>query len=64
MEFSIHDLPQLCRRATIGLDARGSIRPLAPAATAHFGTALDGRGAASQWGGPDPDVMTMGVGMR
>ena len=52
------------RRATIGLDARGSIRPLAPAATAHFGTALDGRGAAPWWSHPHPDVVrTRGVGM-
>ena len=36
------------RRATIGLDARGQIRPLASAATAHFETALRRRGAASR----------------
>ena len=47
------------RRATIGLDTRGSIRPLAPAATAHFGTAPDGRGAAPCWSRSHPDAVRM-----
>ena len=52
------------RRATISLGARGSIRPLAPAATAHFGAALERRGAAPRWSHTHPDPVRMrGVGM-
>jgi uncharacterized membrane protein YdcZ (DUF606 family) len=52
------------RGATVGVDARRSIRPLAPAATSYFGTALDRRCAAPRWGHLHPDVVeNPGLGM-
>ena len=66
-------IPEIGIAATVGLTIVGQqlvsmlvdrFGLLRLAATAYFGTALGGRGAASRRGGPDPDVMTMGVGIR